>query len=222
MEKGRLIVFEGVDGSGKSTQFDLFVKWLDDHHKAYARLRFPRYDNESSALVRMYLGGQLGTKPSDVNAYAASTFYAVDRYASYIQDWREFYQAGGLVIADRYTTSNAYHQGSKLPKESREEFFKWLYNLEFDRMGLPKPDIVLLMDTPLEICESNLKLRVQKTGEQRDIHELDLDYLRSCYDAALDAADTYGWKRISGAENGRMRTVQDISSEIQNILKNYI
>ena len=127
---GKLIVFEGTDGSGKSTQFRLVCEALRARGQEFRTMVFPRYQEESSALVRLYLGGKFGSHPSDVNAYAASTFYAVDRYAGYRQDWGGYYENGGLMVADRYTTSNAVHQASKLPPEEREEFFRWLADFE--------------------------------------------------------------------------------------------
>ena len=157
---GKLIVFEGTDGSGKSTQFDLLTKRLEREGQAFRRLRFPRYDQESSALIRMYLGGQFGSDPNAVNAYAASTFYAVDRYASYLQDWKDDYKAGMLFLADRYTTSNAVHQGGKMDAEARAAYYDWLYDLEFGKMGLPKPDLVILMDMPIELTRQLMRKRV--------------------------------------------------------------
>ena len=125
---GKLIVFEGTDGSGKATQTELLCRTLTEQGVPFRRLSFPRYSEESSALIRLYLGGAFGSHPDDVNAYAASTFYAVDRYASYKKVWGEWYERGGLVLADRYTTSNAIHQASKVPQEEREDFFRWLYD----------------------------------------------------------------------------------------------
>ncbi|MFR6377022.1 MAG: dTMP kinase [Oscillospiraceae bacterium] len=151
---GKLIVFEGTDGTGKSTQFALLTKRLQNENVSFRRLQFPQYLEPSSALIRMYLNGEFGENPNDVNAYAASTFYAVDRFASYQRVWKNDYASGGLILSDRYTTSNAVHQGGKLEGKAREEFFSWLYDLEFNRMGLPKPDLVLWLDMPVEIAET--------------------------------------------------------------------
>ena len=137
---GKLIVIEGTDGSGKSTQFKLLSQRLEQEGHCFRHLVFPRYQEESSALIRMYLGGAFGSNPSDVNAYAASAFYAVDRYASYKQDWQQWYDQGGLIVSDRYTTSNAVHQASKEPEEKQGAFLKWLYEFEYDQLGLPAPD----------------------------------------------------------------------------------
>ena len=216
---GKLIVFEGTDGSGKSTQFELLAKRLEAEQIGFQRLRFPQYEEPSSALIRMYLGGAFGDDPEAVNAYAASTFYAVDRYASYQRVWKDYYQGGGFVVSDRYTTSNAVHQGSKVPEGERAEFFRWLYDLEYDRMGLPRPDLVVLLDMPVELSEQLMRKREQSTGTHADIHERDEDYLKKCRDVALHAAKYYGWRTVSCAKNGAIRVVEDIHEEVYAIVK---
>ena len=219
---GKLIVFEGTDGSGKSTQFELLAKRLEAEQIGFQRLRFPQYEEPSSALIRMYLGGAFGDDPEAVNAYAASTFYAVDRYASYQRVWKDYYQGGGLVVSDRYTTSNAVHQGSKVPEGERAEFFRWLYDLEYDRMGLPRPDLVVLLDMPVELSEQLMRKREQSTGTHADIHERDEDYLKKCRDVALHAAKYYGWRTVSCAKNGAIRGVEDIHEEVYAIVKSWL
>ena len=216
---GKLIVFEGTDGSGKSTQFALLAKRLEAEQIGFQRLRFPQYEEPSSALIRMYLGGAFGDDPEAVNAYAASTFYAVDRYASYQCVWKDYYQGGGLVVSDRYTTSNAVHQGSKVPEGERAEFFRWLYDLEYDRMGLPRPDLVVLLDMPVELSEQLMRKREQSTGTHADIHERDEDYLKKCRDVALHAAKYYGWRTVTCAKDGAIRGVEDIHEEVYAIVK---
>ena len=216
---GKLIVFEGTDGSGKSTQFELLAKQLEAEQIGFQRLRFPQYEEPSSALIRMYLGGAFGDDPEAVNAYAASTFYAVDRYASYQRVWKDYYQGGGLVVSDRYTTSNAVHQGSKVPEGERAEFFRWLYDLEYDRMVLPRPDLVVLLDMPVELSEQLMRKREQSTGTHADIHERDEDYLKKCRDVALHAAKYYGWRTVSCAKDGAIRGVEDIHEEVYAIVK---
>lgn len=211
---GKLIVIEGTDGSGKSTQFRLLSEHLQQDAIAFQRLVFPRYDQESSALIRMYLGGQFGTKPSDVNAYAASAFYAVDRYASYKSDWGPWYESGGLVLSDRYTTSNAVHQASKEPEEKQSAFLQWLYDFEYDKLGLPRPDLVIYLDVPTEFTEKLLRHREQDTNTQADIHEKDMQYLATCRKTGRTAADYYGWTVIHCVENGAMRSIEDIHREI--------
>jgi len=187
-----LIVFEGIDGSGKSTQFQLLCDQLSQLGRDYTRVRFPQYDKPSSALLRMYLDGEFGTNPDDVNAYAASTFYAVDRYASFKNVWGGAYQRGSLILADRYTTSNAVHQGSKFSGMERKAFFQWLDDFEHQKMELPRPDIVLYMDVPIEIATQNMREREAKTGTSPDIHETGVAYLEQCGEAAQDAAEFFG------------------------------
>lgn len=216
---GRLIVLEGTDGSGKSTQFGLLTKRLEQEHRDFRRLRFPRYDQESSALIRMYLGGAFGKDPSAVNAYAASTFYAVDRMASYLQDWKTDYAAGMLFLSDRYTTSNAVHQGGKVAPEERAAYYDWLYELEYGKMGLPQPDLVILLDMPIEMTRQLMRKREQDTNTQADIHEQDLDYLAHCRDSALEAARHYGWHVVSGVRDGCLRSVEEIHEEIYGIVR---
>ena len=216
---GKLIVFEVTDGSGKSTQFELLAKRLEAEQIGFQRLRFPQYEEPSSALIRMYLGGAFGDDPEAVNAYAASTFYAVDRYASYQRVWKDYYQGGGFVVSDRYPTSNAVHQGSKVPEGERAEFFRWLYDLEYDRMGLPRPDLVVLLDMPVELSEQLMRKREQSTGTHADIHERDEDYLKKCRDVALHAAKYYGWRTVSCAKDGAIRGVEDIHEEVYAIVK---
>jgi len=215
---GKLIVIEGTDGSGKSTQFRLLSEHLQRDGIAFQRLVFPRYDQESSALIRMYLGGQFGTKPTDVNAYAASAFYAVDRYASYKSDWGAWYESGGLVLSDRYTTSNAVHQASKEPEEKQGAFLQWLYDFEYEKMGLPRPDLVIYLDVPTEYTEKLLRHREQDTNTQADIHEKDMQYLATCRKTGRTAADYYGWSVIHCVENGAMRSMEDIHREIYKMV----
>ena len=220
MEKGKLIVFEGIDGSGKSAHYRRVCQRLEAEGIAYNHIVFPRYDKESSSLIRMYLGGEFGSKPSDVNAYAASTFYAVDRYASYRKVWGKYYQEGGLMLSNRYTTSNAVHQASKEPEEHREEFFRWLYDFEYRHMELPKPDIVLYLDVPTELTGEMLRKREVQTNTLADIHEQNMDYLRLCRNTGLQAARFYGWTIIDCARDGKMRTIDDIHNEIFHLVQN--
>ena len=211
---GKLIVLEGTDGSGKSTQFRLMAQRLTDEKVEFRRLVFPRYDKESSALIRMYLGGEFGNKPSDVNAYAASAFYAVDRYASYKQDWGKWYEDGGLILSDRYTTSNAVHQASKETGESRDAFLKWLYEFEYDKLGLPRPDLTIYLDVPTDFTEKLMRHREQDTGTKADIHEQDTEYLNTCRRTGRAAAEFYGWTVIDCVKDGKMRSIEDIHQEI--------
>lgn len=210
----KLIVLEGTDGVGKSTQFSLLMQRLKDSGVPCRTVVFPQYQEPSSALIRMYLGGEFGTSPSDVNAYAASMFYAVDRYASYQKDWGADYQAGTLIVCDRYTTSNAVHQACKEPEEKRSQFFRWLYETEFDLLGLPKPDLVIYLDAPIELTEAMMRKREAQTNTNADIHEKDLSYLRTCRKTGKEAAEFYGWKIVNCACGNAMRTIEDIHEEV--------
>ena len=216
---GKLIVIEGTDGSGKSTQFRLLSSHLQEDAISFRHIVFPRYDQESSALIRMYLSGAFGTKPTDVSAYAASTFFAVDRYASYKQDWGSWYEQGGLLLSDRYTTSNAVHQASKEPEEKREAFLQWLYDLEYDKLGLPKPDLVIYLDVPTDFTEKLLRHREADTNTKADIHEKDTRYLATCRETGRAAAAYYGWQVIHCVRDGAMRSIEDIHQEIYNLVK---
>ena len=211
---GKLIVIEGTDGSGKSTQFRLLTEAVEQAGYEFRKLVFPQYKEESSALIRMYLGGQFGDKPSDVNAYAASAFYAVDRYASYKKVWGQWYEEGGLVLSDRYTTSNAVHQASKEPEGGRAEFLRWLYEFEYDKLGLPRPDLTIYLDVPTEYTEQLMRAREAATGTSADIHEQDLGYLATCREMGRTAAEYYGWTVIHCVRDGKMRSIEEIHEEI--------
>ena len=211
---GKLIVIEGTDGSGKSTQFRLLTNRLKQEGRDFQQLVFPQYSQPSSALIRMYLGGEFGTKPTDVNAYAASAFYAVDRYASYKKVWGDFYEQGGLIVSDRYTTSNAVHQASKEPEQKQPEFLKWLYDFEYDKLGLPRPDLVVYLDVPTNFTQQLMRRREADTNTQADIHEQDLNYLATCRRTGRSAAGYYGWTVIQCVRDGKMRSIEDIHEEI--------
>lgn len=216
---GKLIVLEGTDGSGKSTQFRLLTQRLEAEGVAFRKLVFPQYAEPSSALIRMYLNGEFGQHPGDVNAYAATAFYAVDRYASFQKVWRKEYEAGGLILSDRYTTSNAVHQGSKLVGAERKAFFQWLEEFECDRLGLPRPDLVIYLDVPTDLTEALLRKREQDTHTQGDIHEQDLHYLRLCRETGQEAAEYFHWQAISCARDGAMRPVPEIHQDIYNLVQ---
>lgn len=216
---GKLIVIEGTDGSGKSTQFRLLSEHLQKDNVAFKHIVFPRYSEESSALIRMYLSGAFGSKPADVNAYAASSFYGVDRYASYKMDWGEYYENGGLILSDRYTTSNAVHQASKEPEENRQAFLQWLYDFEYDKLGLPRPDLTIYLDVPTDFTEKMLRSREQNTNTKADIHEQDMQYLATCRQAGRNAAQFYGWTIINCVQDGEMRSIEDIHTQIYNLVK---
>lgn len=210
--RGRLITIEGTDCSGKSTQLALLCRRLEAEGVEFKKVAFPRYDSDSSALVRMYLGGEFGENVSAVNPYAASSFFAVDRVASYLREWKTYLDNGGTVLLDRYTTSNAIYQASKMPESEQAAFCDWLFDFEYNLLKLPEPDDVIFLDMPPEYAESLMQKRV---GEE-DIHEKDKEYLKKCYNAATGLARKYSWHRISCVENQKIRTIDEIHAEIYN------
>lgn len=213
---GKLIVIEGLDGSGKSTQLEMLGKTLSERGVDCKTVSFPDYESNSSALIKMYLGGEFGTNPEDVNAFASSVFYTVDRYASFKKNWGEYYNAGGVVLSGRYTTSNAVHQASKLDKKDWEGFLDWLYDLEYNKVCIPKPDKVIFLDVPIDVSQKLLTGRYGGDNSKKDIHEGDVEYLKKCRDAAYFTAKYSGWTVISCAENGEMRTKESIANDILN------
>ena len=219
MSKGKLIVLEGLDGSGKATQAKLLAEHLAAQGVPVQKITFPDYASDSSALVKMYLAGQFGQHPDDVNAYAASSFYAVDRYASYKTSWGSFYEQGGVIIADRYTTSNAVHQCSKLPPMHWDGFLNWLFDFEYKKIGIPTPDEVIYLAVDPEVSQRLLTERYQGHEEKKDIQEKDREYIARSRAAAEYCARTLGWHRIectAADANGAkfMRSVEDINAEI--------
>lgn len=209
-----LIVIEGLDGSGKATNAALLKEYLEKNGKTVKKITFPDYESDSSALVKMYLAGQFGSKPGDVNAYAASCFYAVDRYASYKKDWGSYYDNGGIILSGRYTTSNAVHQCSKLDESEWEGFLSWLYEFEYEKLGIPKPDKVIFLDMPTDVSQKLLDGRYSKDGGSKDIHETDVEYLNRCRKAAMFTADYSGWVKISCAKDGQPRSIEEIAEDV--------
>lgn len=214
---GKLIVIDGLDGSGKATQAELLISALTSKGHPVRGLSFPDYDNPSSALVKMYLGGAFGDRPGDVNAYAASAFYAVDRIASYLRDWKRDYESDTLLVADRYVTSNAIHQMAKLPEEEWDEFLDWLDAFEYDRLGLPRPDLILWLDMPPDISRALLIKRAG--GTLTDLHEKDLHYLEICRRAAGYVAHKQGWISIACGSGEAPYPTCDIHEAIMTILR---
>ena len=214
--KGKLIVIEGLDGSGKSTQIELLKSKLSD--KQVRQIKLPDYDNPSSTLVKMYLHGEFGKNPEDVNAYAASAFYAVDRFANYKTKWKDFYDNGYIIISDRYTTSNAYHQSTKIPRENWAEYFKWLEDFEYNLIAIPKPDAVIYLDMPIEISQKMMSNRYSGDETKKDIHESNIEYLLKCREAALVAAEEMGWHIIKCNNGDEPRSIDDIGNEIFGIV----
>lgn len=216
---GKLIVIEGIDGSGKSTQVCRLIQRIEESGKLFMYQKFPRYDNPSSQLVRMYLNGDFGSNPDSINAYAASAFFSVDRAAAFMQGLGDFYRSGGIILCDRYTTSNAVHQASKLPEEEQVPFAEWLLDFEYNKLGLPRPGLVIFLDMPPELSISMIK----KRGEGEDIHEMDIEYLRRSSKTARKMASEYGWKTVKcdGAD-GSIRTTDDIADEIAEYASEFI
>ncbi len=217
-KKGKLIVIEGLDGSGKATQAKLLFQALAEKGLAVRKVSFPDYESDSSALVKMYLRGDFGSQPGDVNAYAASAFYAVDRYASFKKDWQGFYENGGVVVADRYTTSNAVHQCSKLPEEQWPGFLQWLFQFEYELLGIPAPDRVLFLRVETDVTEKLLLKRYGGDESREDIHEADRTYMARSRQAAEYCAAHLDWDTVQCTRAGEMRTVEDIHSEILRVL----
>lgn len=216
-----LIVIEGVDCSGKETQTVNLYNALEKEGLKVKRISFPDYESDSSALVKMYLKGDFGKSAYDVNPYTASAFFAVDRFASYKTKWGDDLK-DGVVIADRYVTSNMVHQASKMVSEEEKlNYIEWLYDFEYEKMGLPKPDMVLFLDMPPEIsAKLNMERKNKITGDSvKDIHESDLDYLKKSYDNAHFVAKNQSWRRIDCAPDGNLRTIEDISAEILSAVK---
>lgn len=215
---GKLIVIEGLDGSGKATQAQKLFEKLKDQGKQVIKVSFPDYNSNSSALVKMYLNGEFGSDPNQVNPYAASSFYAIDRFASYTKNWKNFYLDDGTVIADRYTTSNAIHQCAKLPKEQWKDFINWLFHYEYELLGVPKPYRTLYLRVDPEVSQKLMTKRYQGNEERKDIHESDLEYLRRSREAADYCAKELGWTLIECVQNGDMRSIGDIAADIFNVI----
>lgn len=215
MSHGKLIVLEGLDGSGKATQAKRLAAALAAEGRLVREITFPNYTSDSSALVRMYLAGQFGARPDDVNAYAASSFYAVDRYAGYKADWGRFYEEGGILIADRYTTSNAVHQCSKLPPEEWEQFLHWLFDYEFHLLGLPAPDCVIYLQVDPAVSQKLMTQRYHGDESKKDVHEKDVEYLVRSRRAAEFCAAHLGWQTVPCTCGDGMRSIEEIGQEVR-------
>ncbi len=215
----RLIVIDGLDGSGKATQTKLLCERLNAEGCKARTVSFPDYDSPSSALVKMYLGGELGSSPDDVNAYAASSFYAVDRAASFINSWGKDYAEYDYLIADRYTTSNIIHQMAKLNEGERDSFIEWLFDFEYNRLGIPAPDAVIFLDVDPAVSQKLIFGRYHGDESKKDIHERDFAYLMRCRESAVYALEHLGWKRIDCTENGEMRPIDAINDDIMTLIK---
>ncbi|SCM82087.1 Thymidylate kinase [uncultured Sporomusa sp.] len=221
--RGKLIVIEGTDGSGKATQSGKLAARLAAEGFTVRKVDYPNYQSQSSALVKMYLNGEFGERPEDVNAYAASAFYAVDRIASYKKEWEEFYLNGGIVIADRYTTSNMIHQAAKIKdKAEKDRYLEWLWDFEFTKCGLPVPDKVFFLAMPPAVSRELMRGRENKAGNTKDIHEQDSDYLSYCFDNACEIAAAFGWHKVDCTDSGQIKTIEQIHEEIYQALHSMI
>lgn len=220
---GRLIAIDGVDASGKQTHTELLADYLSAQGYHVRRLSFPMYDSPSSSLVKMYLSGELGKSADDVDAYAASTLFAADRYATFKADWHKDYEdENTIIVADRYVSSNMIHQASKITDISeKDKFLDWLYDFEFGLYHLPKPDMTIFLDMPTEYGRRLMEGRNNKfsKSEKLDIHEADYSYLEKSYENAKYVAEKFSWEHILCVKDGEIRTIEDIQAEIIGLLK---
>ena len=215
---GKLIIIEGLDGSGKSTQTALLEEYLRGRGVSFRKIKLPDYESKSSTLVNMYLGGEFGSDASAVNPYAAGAFYAVDRFASFMLKWKEDYENGVLILADRYATSNSIYQMEKLDKTQWDEYLEWSEDFEYNKIGIPKPDLVIYLDMPIEISQKLMTKRYEGNESKKDVHEANVDFLNKCRISALYAAQKQGWRVVSCAENGNVRSIEDIHKNIVEIV----
>ena len=211
---GKLIIIEGLDGSGKSTQVALLEQYFSEKGVNYKKIKLPDYDSPSSTLVNMYLGGEFGKSASDVNAYAAGAFYAVDRFASFKLKWKDDYESGRVILADRYATSNSIYQMEKLDKSEWKGYLDWSADFEYEKIGIPKPDLVIYLDMPIDVSQRLMTKRYDGNEAKKDVHEADVAFLTACREAALYAADVQDWKVIKCAENGEPLSIETIHKMI--------
>ena len=222
---GKLFVIDGTDGSGKQTQLETLKKRLMNEKIDFKTVSFPNYDSPSSALVKMYLEGEFGTDAKAISPYIASTFFAADRYATYVTQYKEYFEKGGIILADRYTTANMVHQAGKITNEAeRKKFIDWLWDFEFNLYGLPIPTEVFFLNMPPKFSLELMKDRENKIthDNKKDIHENNAEYLKEAYNAACKLAKEYNWYEINCIENNNIRTIKDINDEIFNELKRHL
>lgn len=215
---GIFIDLEGLDGSGKTTQTELICKRLEADGIDYRQIKLPDYESDSSILVRKYLAGDFGKNAGDVNAYAASVLYAADRFASFTEKWGEDYRNGKLIFADRYTPANALYQMTKLDKEDWDPFLEWLFDFEYEKIGIPAPDKVIFLDMPVEVSQRLMTFRYGGDESKKDVHEANIEFLNACREAALYAAEKYSWSVVECAENGEPLPIQVINDKVYDIL----
>lgn len=225
IKMGKLFVIDGTDGSGKQTQFKELEKRLTKDGIEYKVVSFPNYDSPSSSLVKMYLSGEFGTNAKEISPYIASTFYAADRYATFQTGYKDYYEKGGIILADRYTTANMVHQAGKISdKEERKKFLDWLWDFEFNLYGLPVPTEVFFLNMPVKKSLELIKDRKNKftDGTEKDIHESDENHLIDAYYAACDVAKDYQWYEVCCMKNNEIRTIEDIHKEIYAEIRKHI
>lgn len=215
---GKLIVIEGTDSSGKQTQTKLLYDKLKEEGHNVKLITFPDYESPSSEPIKMYLRGELGDKPEEVNTYAVSSMYAIDRFISFTKNWKEFYENGGIILSDRYTMSNMIHQASKIENlDEKKKYVEWLYNLEFEKMKIPFPDLVIFLNMPTEFAYKLMEKRLNKFSneEVKDIHEKNKEYMKKSYENALYMAENYNWKKIDCVKEGKIKSIEDVNKEIR-------
>ena len=218
--QSKLIVIDGIDGSGKETQTRLLKEYFEENGKSVRKISFPDYEKPSSALVKMYLNGEIG-KASDINVYAASGFYAADRYISYKTDWEKDVNEKDYIVADRYTTSNIIHQMVRLDKTERKSYIEWLYDYEYGKMGLPSPDLIIYLDMPPKITRKLIEKRYNGDNNKKDILESDYEYMEQCRESALYAAEKLNWQVIPCFEEEEPLEIRDIQKQIRNCVNKY-
>ncbi len=210
----KLIIIEGLDGSGKSTQTALLQEYFEKSGVTYKKIKLPDYESPSSTLVNMYLGGEFGDNADDVNPYAAGAFYAVDRFASYKLKWKKDYENGTLILADRYATSNSIYQMEKLSQSEWEYYLEWSADFEYNKIGIPRPDLVLFLDMPVEISQRLMTSRYNGDEDKKDVHEKNVEFLNNCRKSALFAAKKQGWCVIECSDGENPLSIEEIHSKI--------
>lgn len=210
----KLIIIEGLDGCGKSTQTKLLEEYFTSKGINYKKIKLPDYDSPSSTLVNMYLAGDFGKNANDVNAYAASAFYAVDRFASYKLNWGKDYENGTLILADRYATSNAIYQMEKISEDKWDEYLEWSADFEYNKIGIPKPDLVLFLDMPVEVSQRLMTERYNGDEGKKDVHEANVEFLNKCRKSALYTAKKQGWRVIPCSDGVNPLSIDEIHKKI--------
>ena len=222
---GKLFVIDGTDGSGKQTQLAKLTERLKEEGVNFKVVSFPNYEHQSSSLVKMYLSGEFGENAQEVSPYIASTFYAADRYATFQTGYKKFYEDGGIILADRYTTASMVHQSGKIKnKEEREKFLDWLCDFEFNLYGLPVPTKAFFLNMPTNYAVKLMEKRENKFTHdaKKDIHERDPQHLLDAYNAACELVQKYDWHEVKCVKDDKIRSIDDIHEEIYQEIKKYL